>query len=1087
MPLYTTKVTDHPGSTAEEIAAESASGSRHRFGNTNAEGRRAGYAGWHDYDREHDVDELYEGRQDYEQFARKHGRDGEKGHPRLTVRDVMARQVDWKQLHPDLHIDSRFVLNVTEDEIKNDEGWQANKKKKEAEEKKKREEQQNEQQSSSDESDTTKVGKDDGKEGKKGKSEDKQADAKAESEKKDKHDSKKPTEKGEDEAKDQEFKRNRAKGDDERAHPAHPEHEEEDDADTDLSRAERHFLEHLQKESKHMAELQPTLGDGHSPFHGQKYQEIEVDEADQNTPDNWIPRSKQLLRQTGQHPLNGEPKIGDLFDAGLVTPTPLHYVRNHGAVPRLNFETHRVLVSLLDDIEPEGGAELGEAGPDGGRLLKMKDIMSLPSINIPVTIACDGNRRKEINMVRRSKGFNWGPGAVSNAYWKGAPLHEVLKATGCLPKKVTNARLFVHFEGADQLTEGRYATSIPLEQAIDPCNDVMLAYEINDQPLAPDHGYPLRVILPGYVGGRNVKWLEKVWISTKPNDSHFHIWDNRVLPEFVTEKDGPFAETMFHHPDTACMEQNLNSVIVKPEADHRIVLTGDHVKPGKTFRIEGYAYDGGGHLVQKVEVSLDGGKTWLYAFRRFPDNALRHGWKFWTWCHWYCDVQMSALLGATEICVRAWNVFKNTQPDQITPNLLGMMNNAVYRVRPRIRQVKGDTVLTFEHPVSQGPDGSGWMKPAITDQLKAAEQAAASPAKQFTRDEVEKHNKEGDAWIVVNDKVYDATSVLEWHPGGAHAILGVAGKCDATVSEQYNSIHDDYANHKLQEVCIGAVTDKAKKAMKEQRERRAKEEQEQDPSFALQKHRWTPVTLKKKEELSDSSCRYTFAFPDASQKLNLPPGRHLLLGVHFRDKMVFRSYTPTRPVLPEEEDGTFDLVIKTYYPSERDPGGTLSNVLDCMREGEQCDVRGPTGEISYVGDGKFDIEGEERHFDTLNLVAGGTGITPHYQLICRILKTEGDKTKINLVYANRSEDDILLREDLEALQDDRFKLVHVLSKPSDDWQGEKGHAGKEQFQKYFAQGDKAACFMCGPPPLVKAAHEALGDMGFEDEKTLFAF
>ena len=243
---------------------------------------------------------------------------------------------------------------------------------------------------------------------------------------------------------------------------------------------------------------------------------------------------------------------------------------------------------------------------------ELKD--NFESINIAVALACDGNRRKELNMIKRSKGFNWGAGAVSCAYWKGPLLRDVLLAAGVSETKRGSRKLWVNFEGADTPSEGNYATSIPLEYAMDPMNDVILAQFMNDVPLPPDHGHPVRVIIPGYVGGRCVKWLRKIWISDKENDSYYHIWDNRVLPSFITEKDDEFATTMFNHPSTACNEQNLNSVIVKPAQGEKIRLS--EARKGKTCRIEGYAYDGGGCEVQRVEVSLDGGETWLYCIRK---------------------------------------------------------------------------------------------------------------------------------------------------------------------------------------------------------------------------------------------------------------------------------------------------------------------------------------------------------------------------------------------------------------------------------------------------------------------------------------
>ncbi|KAH9209224.1 Mo-co oxidoreductase dimerization domain-containing protein, partial [Leptodontidium sp. 2 PMI_412] len=140
-----------------------------------------------------------------------------------------------------------------------------------------------------------------------------------------------------------------------------------------------------------------------------------------------------------------------------------------------------------------------------------------------------------------------------------------------------------------------------------------------------------RVIIPGDVGGRCVKWLHKIWVSEKENDSHYHIWDNRALPAFITENDGEFADVGFMHPSTSCNEQNLQSVIVKPAQGETISL--DQAKGGKTYRIESYAYDGGGHEVQRVEISLDDGDTWLYCIRKFPEVPIRHGNKFWTSSH----------------------------------------------------------------------------------------------------------------------------------------------------------------------------------------------------------------------------------------------------------------------------------------------------------------------------------------------------------------------------------------------------------------------------------------------------------------------
>lgn len=304
-------------------------------------------------------------------------------------------------------------------------------------------------------------------------------------------------------------------------------------------------------------------------------------------------------------------------------------------------------------------------------------------------------------------------------------------------------------------------------------------------------------MIPSYVGGRCVKWLHKIWIDEVENDSYYHVWDNRVLPSFVTGKEGELAETLFKHPDTACYEQNLNSVITKPAHGEKFKIT--ETRRGDSYRIEGYAYDGGGHKIQRVELSLDEGKTWLYCIRKFPDSPIRHGNKFWTWVHWHVDVDIKHLLRAKEISVRCFNVFKNTQPREPSWNVMGMMNNCWYVVKPEIVQDDEDDSLSilFRHPVEPGAAGGGWMQPSVENQITEVKQEAGTPQKQFTRGEIEKHNKGDDCWIVVDGKVYDATSVLSWHPGGKAAVMGHAGKVHQATTDEFASIHDDYAYGKL--------------------------------------------------------------------------------------------------------------------------------------------------------------------------------------------------------------------------------------------------------------------------------------------------
>lgn len=543
------------------------------------------------------------------------------------------------------------------------------------------------------------------------------------------------------------------------------------------------LLRALKQEKDHIISLRENDGKRQSTM--RKEPPRSIDAADQFTPDNWVPRSGDLIRLTGKLPLNAEPPLRNLYDAGLITPNELHYVRSHGAVPQLMWEFHQL------DIQ------------HGQAKISMEELTKFATINIPILLACDNTRRKELNMIKRTKGFNWGAGGVGCAYWKGPLLHDVLIAAGVPARMPHNngRRWWVHFEGADEPSGGNYATSIPFDYAMDPANDVILAFEMNDQPLPPDHGYPVRLMIPGWVGGRCVKWLHKVWIADTENDSYYHIWDNRIVPSFITDMDSELAELMFHHPDTACYEQVLNSVIVRPGQGEKIKLDAEQKR--ELYRVAGFAYGGSGHRINRVEVSLDDGRSWLYCPRTFPEFPIRHGNKFWTWVHWHVDVEISNLVRAESITVRCFNSAQDRQPREHYWNISGSMNNAWYVVKPETVHHDEDDAsttpyLSFRHPTEPGNGEGGWMKPSTQEQTPVATEDTAASQKQFTREEIEKHNRDDDCWIVVGGKVYDATSVLSWHPGGKAPIMAHAGKVHPDTTDEYASIHDDYANQKLQ-------------------------------------------------------------------------------------------------------------------------------------------------------------------------------------------------------------------------------------------------------------------------------------------------
>jgi nitrate reductase (NAD(P)H) len=208
------------------------------------------------------------------------------------------------------------------------------------------------------------------------------------------------------------------------------------------TREEVTLLRYLQHEAATTRAFQQNTGTLSSPAASTSTElDTSIDSADAMTPDNWIPRSASLIRRTGQHPLNAEPELSALMRAGLVTPNQLHYVRNHGSVPRLYWEEH-----VLDIC-------------DGEFRVGMNDLLRRwESVNVQVALACDGNRRGELNQLGKTKGFDWGPGAVGCAFWRGVRVADVLRSAG-VSIGGGEGRRWVNFEGADQPSEGKVSPS----------------------------------------------------------------------------------------------------------------------------------------------------------------------------------------------------------------------------------------------------------------------------------------------------------------------------------------------------------------------------------------------------------------------------------------------------------------------------------------------------------------------------------------------------------------------------------------------------------------------------------------------------
>jgi nitrate reductase (NAD(P)H) len=802
------------------------------------------------------------------------------------------------------------------------------------------------------------------------------------------------------------------------------------------------------------------------------------DHRDVKTPDEWLPRDGRLVRLTGRHPFNVEPPMSELRKTRFLTPSSLHYVRNHGACPRLKWEEHSILI--------------GGNVPNKMELTMDELVASCPHREIPVTLVCAGNRRKEQNMIRQTIGFNWGPCGVSTNVYKGVLLRDLLLKAGISEKNTRGKHVeFIGIEdlpnkvGAGPFPEEpwgklvKYGTSIPLARALNPAYDVMVAFEANGEKLMPDHGFPVRLIIPGYIGGRMIKWLKQINVLDHETKNHYHYHDNRILPPQITAEES-LKGSWWYKPEYIFNELNINSAIASPLHNEELSIAKNI---DKTYNVSGYAYTGGGRLITRVEVSVDGGVHWELATLDRKERPTEHG-MYWCWTWWDYELKVADLIGCKEIWCRAWDESNNCQPDHPTWNLMGMGNNQVFRLKVHMdKKANGEHVFRFEQPTQPGQLTGGWMtklagKPSsagfgklLDIQGEAMVEAAPAPAaaekkdtagkKTFTAEEVQKHNTEHDCWIIVNNKVYDATEYLELHPGGADSIVINAGE-DAT--EDFVAIHSMKATKMLDKYYIGDL-DTAGGATQEKKEDDILVDAKGN-TLALNPRKKTPFRLQNKIVLSRDSFMLDFALPSPEHVLGLPTGKHMFMSAVINGETVLRRYTP---ISSNYDVGCVKFVIKAYRPCERFPnGGKMSQYVDSLKIGDMLDFRGPVGEFEYLAEGDFLLDGEECHGSRFNMVAGGTGITPCMQIAAEILRHPNDNTQMSLIFAAREEGDLLMRSTLDewaAMFPNKFRVHYILSDswPS-DWKYSTGFVDRKLFdEQFFGAGDDVYNLMCGPP------------------------
>lgn len=592
-----------------------------------------------------------------------------------------------------------------------------------------------------------------------------------------------------------------------------------------------------------------------------------------------------------------------------------------------------------------------------------------------------------------------------------------------------------------------------------------------------------------------VKWLKAIEVKDSESNNHYHYNDNRVLPSHV-DAEKATSEGWWYRPEYIINELNINSCITSPA--HGEILPITPLSASEPYTMKGYAYTGGGRKITRVEVSLDSGSTWRLA-SVVPNEAATSRGKHWCWALWACEVDALDLWGGKEALVRAWDEGLNTQPEKITWNVMGMMNNCWFRVKiSPIRPKEGGIGLSFEHPTRPGNETGGWMVkkeesvlPEI--KLKPMSKSISSPglsqdARSITMTELKKHDTEESPWIVVHGKVYDCTKFLEDHPGGAESIVINAGT-DAT--EEFDAIHSSKAKAMLEDYFIGHLVipeimtpDSSVRGgalfrppslatITERVETMTLAPPEKKKLVALNPRERIPFKLMEKHVLSHDTRRFRFALQTPEHVLGLPVGKHMFLSATVDGKFVMRAYTPTSS---DDEVGYFDLVIKVYFKGvvEQFPlGGVLTQHLESLEIGDTIDVKGPTGHIHYTGRGNFTVNGKPRSCRKIAMLAGGTGITPMYQVIQAIVKDPEDKTEVWLIFANRTDQDILLQEDLDEWVE-KYPNVHVwytIESPGPaGWKFSTGRMSEEMLRTHLPPGaEDTVAFMCGPPGMLKFA------------------
>jgi DMSO/TMAO reductase YedYZ molybdopterin-dependent catalytic subunit len=319
-----------------------------------------------------------------------------------------------------------------------------------------------------------------------------------------------------------------------------------------------------------------------------------------------------------------------------ITPVGLHYLLIHFDIPRIDAAEWRLDIGGLVDRPLSLGLD---------------ELKARPARTLAVTLECAGNGRAFLEP--RSLSQPWLLEAVGNSEWTGTPLAPILREAG-----LSSDAVEIVLTGLDRGVQGGvehlYERSLTLDDALR--DEVLLAYAINGEPLPPQHGYPLRLIVPGWYGMTQVKWLRTITVSGKP----FGGWQQDVAYRLRASEDDQGSPVTRMLPRSLLVPPGIPEFLSR----ERFVAAGPCV-------LEGRAWSGWGPI-ERVEVSTDAGATWADA--ELDGEASSYGWRGWrhVW---------AATPGEYELCCRATDAAGHTQPIEAVWNVDGYCNNAVQRVR----------------------------------------------------------------------------------------------------------------------------------------------------------------------------------------------------------------------------------------------------------------------------------------------------------------------------------------------------------------------------------------------------------------------